>query len=63
MISLLAFVCYSTDCNKFGDNKVAFDVAITLERSEELLVLRKAITQAMAPLRLAAPNLDIGLGR
>jgi len=53
----------STHRNKFGDNNIASNVAITLEKAGQLLALRKALTQAMAPLRLAAPNADIGLGR
>lgn len=44
----------------FGDDDLASKIAVKLESCDEALALRKSIERLMDPLRLAAPNIDIG---
>lgn len=49
----------SSHTNSFGNEAQATDVAIALAAEPEILELAKAIARGMAPLRLAAPNIEI----
>jgi hypothetical protein len=50
----------STKINAFGDKSTAQKVAAEFADSYEVLTLAKALDQAITPLKLAAPNIDIG---
>jgi hypothetical protein len=49
----------STAAKAFGPDDVATGIASELESCAEVVALRKSLERAMAPLRLAAPNIDI----
>src|ERR1700688_2317845 len=49
----------STVPNAFGTDTVAVQVAVALENEAETLALSRALERAMAPLRIAAPDLEI----
>src|SRR6185437_8917248 len=44
----------------FGNDTVAREIAIAIEKSEDVKLLSKALEKALTPLRLAAPDMDIG---
>lgn len=50
----------STKTDAFGDGDVAQKVIAELADSFEVIILAKALDQAIVPLRVAAPNIDIG---
>jgi hypothetical protein len=49
----------SNQVGAFGTDEVATKIAVQLETTPEVVALRKALERALAPLRLAAPNLDV----
>jgi hypothetical protein len=49
----------STVPDAFGTDTVAVQVAVALENEAETLALSRALERAMAPLRIAAPDLEI----
>lgn len=50
----------TTEAEGFGEDEKATRVARQIEASSEVAALRKALERALAPLWVAAPNLDIG---
>lgn len=54
------FFVDATEENAFGDNKAAAKLALQMEKTKEIVNLGRAVERAMAPLQLAAPNIDIG---
>lgn len=49
----------STAADAFGNENEATKTAVELEKTEQVLALRKALEKMLAPLRLAAPNLEV----
>lgn len=49
----------ATNQDAFGTGATAVHVARSLEKEPEVLNLSRALSRAMAPLRLAAPNIDV----